>query len=166
MRDPTARLVSHYKHDAGLGMQDKEFSKAVREDRRYIDYSRYEWQLEPWIEAFGESAVLRLSFEDYVANRHSTALRVCEFLGVDPALLPVPDADRVFNASDGKPVAASPLTQAILHSRLYQRRIKGLLPKQQRDFLRELLPVKTAPISVEVDSATRDFIALQLASDP
>ena len=164
-RNPVGRAVSHYKHDVGQKYQDKPFDEAVRRDHRYVDYSRYAWQLAPWVEAFGEDALLRLSFEDYVRDRHGTAQRVCAFLGLDPALLPPLEEDKAFNASDGKPVATNAVTRALVGSRFYQRRLKNLVPQNLRHRAYHLLLPKAPKLVVTIDDATRNFLEERLADE-
>ncbi|WP_396593044.1 sulfotransferase family protein [Brevundimonas sp. R86498] len=156
-RDPVKRIVSHYKHAVGLGQTDLPFDAAVRTDPLYVSISRYDWQISPWIEAFGEDAVLQLEFETYVRDRQGVTKRACAHLGVDPERLPSVDADAAFNASDYKPVARAGLARAIVESRLYQRLAKPLLPEALRERARQTLP-KAEPVEVVVTDETRRLL--------
>lgn len=155
-RDPVKRIVSHYKHAVGLGETDLPFEEAVEQDPLYVDISRYDWQIEPWLEAFGETAVLQLQFEDYIRDRRSVARKVCAHLGADPERLPPVDEDAAFNASDDKPVARSGLGRAIVASRFYQRIAKPFVPASLRDRARDALLPKARPSEVNL---TSEFLA-------
>lgn len=126
-RDPIKRIVSQYRHDYGLGDVLEDIDTAVLKYPRYVAYSRYDWQLTPWRQLFGEANLLVLSFEDYISNRNETVRRVCSFLGADPALLPEIDAKQSFNANDGKLVPKG-FWKSLVGSRIYQRGLKPLIP--------------------------------------
>lgn len=164
-RDPIKRIVSHYMHDIGQGYLDTSFDDAVRHNSRFVDISRYEWQIAPWRECFGDDAILRLRFEEYIRNRAATVRAVCHFLGIDPAATPEPAVQEAFNASNRKPIAASTLSRGFINSRFYQRTLKPSLPKSLRDLGRNLLPTKALAINVEVTPSTRTWLEAQLALD-
>lgn len=141
MRDPVKRAVSQYQHDFGLGRVVEPIDEAILKYDRYVNYSRYDWQLEPWIETFGTEGLLRVPFEAYVRNRGETLNTVCDFLAIDATLLPVLQLDRAFNASEGKPVAPNGFVRGLINSRTYQRIVKPIVPWTLRDrVMRALLP--------------------------
>ena len=125
-------------HDIGQRNLYASFDEAVRQHPRFVDISRYEWQIAPWRECFGADAILLLKFEDYVRDRAGTVRAVCRFLGTDPDAARDPDAEEAFNASNRKPIAASPLSRGLIGSRFYQRTLKPMLPKGLRDLGRNL----------------------------
>lgn len=163
-RDPIKRIISHYKHDIGLGYTRQSFEAAVTHDPLYLAISRYDWQIAPWIAAFGEPAVLQLDFETYVRDRQEVARRVCAHIGVDPHRLPPVNDNAAFNASDHKPVARSSLTRALVASRLYQRVAKPFIPTALRDRARQALP-KAEPVEVTVTPEMRGWLEDRLADD-
>jgi hypothetical protein len=69
VRDPVKRALSHHYHLYREGRAPADFGEALRKYPELIDYGRYAWQLEPWIEAFGLSRILVVRFEDYVGGR-------------------------------------------------------------------------------------------------
>ncbi|MGV8833394.1 MAG: sulfotransferase family protein [Devosia sp.] len=144
-RDPIRRIVSQYRHEYGLGEVDEDIDTAVLKHHRYVAYSRYDWQIEPWRVAFGDSNLLVLSFEDYIANRQKIGRRVCSFLGVDPDRLPPVETDRAFNANEGKLVPQG-IWKEVVASLWYQRLAKPLLPRAIRDGLanRVLSPARAS----------------------
>lgn len=164
-RDPVKRIVSHYRHDATLGLTDLSFDAAVRADPDYIAFSRYDWQIAPWLAVFGDR-VLQLSFEDYIADRPGTAAQVCAFLGLDPARLPPPEVEKAFNASGSRPTTRNPLLRALVAAPFYQRRVKPLLPQGLKArAMAALLPRARAP-QVTLDAATTAWLRAELNRDP
>ena len=85
-RDPIERAVSHFLHNVVKG-------RVLRDDFEvYFDdlenpallTSRYHWQLEPFVEAFGRDHLLVLSSEQLRDERAQTLEQVFTFIGVDP----------------------------------------------------------------------------------
>lgn len=151
MRDPVKRIVSQYQHEVGLGLEARPFEIAVREDPRYVAFSRYDYQLEPWRAAFGPDHILCLRFEDYVQDRAGTLSRVAEFLGLDQAGLPTAFGG-ARNASAEKPIAKG-AWRGLMRSGFYVDHIKPLLSSQTRDRLKQwLLPVaQNTPVTPSDD---------------
>ncbi|MCR6673604.1 sulfotransferase [Devosia ginsengisoli] len=131
-RDPIERIISQYRHEFGLGEVVEDIDTAVLKYARYVNYSRYDWQLEPWLQIFGGSQVLVVPFETYVANRTEIARQICTFLGANPASLPEIDSERAFNANEGKLIPAGPWKR-LVGSRFYQRTIKPMLAQSLRE---------------------------------
>lgn len=131
-RDPIERIISQYRHEFGLGEVSEDIDTAVLKYPRYVNYSRYDWQLEPWLRIFGTGQVMVVSFETYIANRLETARQVCTFLGVNPASLPDLDVERAFNANEGKLVPRG-FWKGVVKSRFYQRGVKPRIPHVFRE---------------------------------
>lgn len=140
MREPVSRMISHYRHEYGLRMIDLPMEEAFNNDHRYFDFGRYAYQLEPWLAKFPAENFLFLSFEEYVTDRSKTLEKVCDFLGIDFALLPQPDEEKAYNRSDGKFVAIG-IMGRFVRSAVYQRGIKRMLPRGVREWaMSALLP--------------------------
>jgi len=85
VRDPVDRMLSHYVHNAGGGYDDRTPEEAFSDERSaYFDRGRYAYQLEPYVEAFGEERIEIVSREELKRDRAATMRRVFGFLGVDP----------------------------------------------------------------------------------
>ncbi len=161
-RDPVQRIVSHYRHDFQLQLTSKPFSEALRTHRDLIDWTRYDWQIEPWKEAFGKANVLEIELDDLSRSRRETVERVLAHIGADPKSLPPLGLAEVANsASDRNPVH-NPILNAFVYSRFYQRRLKPLLPLKLREAGRRTILPKPEDVSVEITQADRDYIAEQL----
>jgi hypothetical protein len=85
VRDPIDRLLSHYLHNAGGGYDARPLAEALADERSaYWQRSRYAYQVEPYLEAFGAERIAIVSREELLRARTETVRRVYEFAGVDP----------------------------------------------------------------------------------
>ena len=102
VRDPIDRLLSHYLHNAGGGYDDRPPAEALDDERSaYWQRSRYTFQLEPYLEAFGRDRVAILSREELLRERRAAIRRIYEFAGVDPAFSS-PEFDREWETGAAK----------------------------------------------------------------
>jgi hypothetical protein len=85
VRDPIERLLSHYLHNLGGGYDPRPLAEALADDRSaYWQRSRYAYQVEPYVEAFGADRVAIVSREELKAQRAATMRKVYAFCEVDP----------------------------------------------------------------------------------
>jgi hypothetical protein len=84
VRDPIDRMLSHYLHNVGGGYDDRPLIQAFAPESAYVARSRYFFQLEPYLEAFGPERVEILAREELKRDRSAAMRRVFDFLGVDP----------------------------------------------------------------------------------
>ena len=117
VRDPVDRIVSHFWHDWAEGKVSGAIDDVVLRESRFVDYSRYAYQIEPWIREFGPKNVLILRFEEYVASRAMTLERTLEFLGVPRLARPEIDERVRENARDERRVTTRTLVGSLARSR-------------------------------------------------
>jgi len=100
VRDPVARIVSHYMHLRDGGREKRPLKEALRqfENNPYIDCSRYHLQLQQYLEHFSQSQILVVSAEEMKANRHRTLQYVFGFLNVDESFRS-PHHDVIYHVS-------------------------------------------------------------------
>ncbi|MGY1809447.1 sulfotransferase family protein [Blastococcus sp. SYSU D00669] len=84
VRDPIARIRSHYQTRAAEGSERAPFADAVFDDHIYLDYSRYAMQIEQYLAHFPREQLLVITSEDLRSARGETMRRVYEFVGVEP----------------------------------------------------------------------------------
>jgi len=84
MRDPIERIISQYIHEWSQREVRGTLEQAVRRHARYLAYSCYARQLEPFLQRFGAGRILPLAFERMIARPDSVLAEVCAFLG-DPS---------------------------------------------------------------------------------
>ena len=165
MRDPVRRLVSHYRHEYGLGETDLAFADALVRHDRYFDYGRYAWQIEPWLAAFPRENFLFLDFEAYVADRPAALDLVCRHVGIDPVRMPEPEEARAFNKSEGKPVARG-LAGRLVGSPLYQRGLKRVVPRMLREKAMNTLLPRARDATADLSSETENELRARFADEP
>ena len=119
VRDPVARIVSHYMHRRDEGKENRSLDEALSqfEGNQYIDCSRYHMQLQRYLEHFPQSQILVVSAEDMKENRHETLRGVFRFLDVDDSFRSSRH-DAIYHASNSRglfrrTVERSPLARHI-----------------------------------------------------
>jgi hypothetical protein len=162
-RDPVARVVSHYKHALQHRLITAPFPEALRTSPELIAFSRYEWQIAPWKAAFGEERVYELTLEELAGDRRATVKKVLAHIGADPALLPEFDNSRIENAAGEKFALGDGLLHQFIMSRLYQRRLKPLLPRSIRGLGQRTMLSRHEDFSVDVTDEDRRFVLDMLA---
>ncbi|MEM1213556.1 MAG: sulfotransferase [Planctomycetota bacterium] len=83
LRHPIDRLVSQYIHEWSQGLTKAPIDQAIGELPILTDYSRYAFQLEPFLThpAFGPDKLLPLFFDAMRAHPQQTLEHACQFLG-------------------------------------------------------------------------------------
>jgi hypothetical protein len=84
VRDPIDRMLSHYLHNLGGGYDRRPITEAFADpESAYVSRSRYFFQLEPYLDAFGEERIDIVGREELKRDRSATMRRVFEFLAID-----------------------------------------------------------------------------------
>lgn len=81
MRHPVDRLISHYMHEWSQGIISCDINEAIVRYPELRHYSRYAYQLAPYIETYGRDNVLPLFFEQLKTSPQSVLERACDFIG-------------------------------------------------------------------------------------
>jgi len=95
VRDPIARIRSHYQTTAAQGTERAPFKDVVFENPIYLDYSRYALQIEQYLEYFPREQLFIITAEDLRDARQATIQKVYKFLEVDADFVPK-ELDREF----------------------------------------------------------------------
>ena len=163
VRDPVARIVSHHFHEYIEGRVSADIDEVVRNDPRFLNYSRYGYQLEPWMEAIGPDRIRIVRFEDYTAHRRGTIEQLCEFVGLDPSQLGTIDTT-VHNRNDGKPIINS-FWRRFQGSAFYRLGVRPLVSLRLRAVLQKLILPKAPSRPPAPPEETVAWIRAQLAED-
>lgn len=131
IREPVARIVSQFQHESPHGQTLSDFSEAIRQDRRLIDFSRYYFQIEPWVKSFGHENIRVLVFEKYLEDRGAATQEICSFLGVRPVRLSSLVHEGA-NQSAGRPVITGYWAK-LARSRLYRYWLRDKIPSRIRE---------------------------------
>jgi hypothetical protein len=147
MRNPLRRIESHVRH---LDRTKREIGRDVLTDQRisldagisdvWIDLSRYAYQLQPYVDAFGPERIHLTTLEQLQADPLRVMSEIFAFLGLEPCDVDAREA--VNQAFDGRsPVAAWTAASRIgWLNRAYLRAV----PKAVRAKLRELVSVRSS----------------------
>ncbi len=164
-RDPIDRAISHYHHNRAEGLQTAALDVALLSDPKYLDYGRADWQLAPWIAAFGEQALLRLPFDRLKQDPDGVLHDVATFLDVDPARFPKAQA-RVAHNVAGQRLVVQGWRHRLLETDLVQLHLKPVLPRPLRQVLRHVI-ARRAPAPTEgVSPDVRRVLEARLADAP
>ena len=167
VRHPIDRLVSHHHHLLREGVVPADINEAV-ENVRVLRYtSRYAYQLEPWIEAFGADQIRVIVFEEYVRDRSRGVAEACAFLGARPPAAKA-DLEKVHNAAASTrnaPAGIRGPLRRMTRSQFYKRAIHPRLPQWLVGGVQSVLyrakPAEPDPLS----AATRAALEQEFAAD-
>ncbi len=158
-RDPYARIVSHYMHFWRDGTVPRDINRAVREHPEFIAYSKYEAQLAPWKERFGEEAILHLHMEDMASDPQQVLERAAQHIGFTGQVEWRDDLDRM-NPGVGH-LRSFPLKRVLVDNPLMETLRRNLVPKSARLKVRKMLGLELTEKPV-LSEETRAYIAEEL----
>lgn len=140
VRDPIERIRSHYQHRSLVGAERAPLEVAVLEDPRYVDCSRYAFQIARYLEVFPRERLLVVSSEDLRSDRAATIRRIYGFLGVDADHVPS-TIEREFYRTDER-AAYPPFVWVV------RRTVKRYLPagKRVKELIDQVLPSSLARV--------------------
>ncbi len=144
MREPISRLVSQYIHEWTQREVTGSLEEAIKENERFVAYSCYARQLEPFLEAWGPSAVLPVAFERMVEYPDQEFERVCRFIGD-----PTPGERRWDRDVAPDNVSRDRLRRSAFRDGLLEipgaQGIKNRLPQVLRDRIKDLWRMRKRP---------------------
>jgi hypothetical protein len=160
MRDPVDRIRSHYWHnvaDLTNEAERRNMRSAVREDPRYVAYSNYAMQLEPYLELFGRERIALLTAEQLAADPTAVVTMLCRWLG----LTGVPPAETFterwnVRPAEGRSVRGRGLLNRLRHTAFW-RALRPWWPRPLRDIgLR--LAERRAPLRDKSELEAIDYL--------
>jgi hypothetical protein len=168
VRDPIARIVSHYVHEYAGGREHRPIEAALAPEAargsQYVDVSRYAMQLEQYLAVYGEDRIFVVESEALRARRRETLSRIFSFLGVDSGFW-CPDYAHELGSTDQR-VRLSPAAYALLRlSAPIPRGLRSALPSWARP-VKSFAARSARPIPrPELDTRARDRLAELLSDD-
>ena len=163
VRHPLERIISQHFHEYTEGSVGPHIDEEVRRHPRYVHYSRYAYQLRPWIDAIGLARIRVVRFEDYVARRQDQVKRLWDFLELDRSEA-APLEETVANRSEGKPVLSGSW-RTFRDSWFYQRMLRPFVSVRGRRRIRQALLGKAPPRPQPPTAETVVWLQQQLADD-
>ncbi|MCA9297624.1 MAG: sulfotransferase [Phycisphaerales bacterium] len=164
VREPVARIVSHQHHElTSRKIAERDIDRLVREYPAPLDFCRYAWQAQFWIDAFGPEQLRIVRFEDFIRDRKGVVASLSTFLGID-SRTDLVDPEANYNKSEGKPRARGFL-RAVNQSPAYRRVLRPLLSAKVREKIRHRILPKAPPRPDPPSRATIEFIYDTLGDD-
>lgn len=164
VRNPVDRIVSQHYHHMKSGQATADINREVRDNPRYLNWSRYAMQIEAWLDIFDPSQVMIIRFEDYTTDRKKWVAEVSEFISVNPR----PDLineSAVWNRGEGKVIPVGSFWRTVRTSALYQKVVHPFVPPAVRERLRELVLPAAPPRLGPPNPETVSFIIDDLADE-
>ncbi|WP_193162929.1 sulfotransferase family protein [Microbulbifer hainanensis] len=153
MRHPIERLVSQYIHEWSQNLITDPIDVAIRTHTPLVDYSRYHYQISPYLQTFGASSVLPVFFERLKLSPDTELRRICRFIGLTNQ-----QCEQVQWRQDQAPSNVSserirkfPLYQILIEASPMQMIRRKLVPQSVRDAIKRRLTMAQRPeISLQV----------------
>lgn len=158
MRDPIERLASHYIHEWTQGVINCPIDEAIDKHPELVAYSRYAYQLEPWIDRFGKDRILPVSFERMTAEPDVALKRIAGFLGAKGEV-------RWRSDLDAQNVSAERIRKFPFYSLVVDNPVatflrRTLVPRSLRDRVKSNLQMRERPqLSAEKIAALSELFA-------
>ena len=163
VRHPIDRIMSQHHHEYTDGLVSGVVGTDIRRHSRYVDYSSYAYQLEPWLRAIGRERIKVVRFEDYAARRQVVVEEVGEFLGLASQGFQI-DIEKVYNKSAGKPVQTF-FWKEVAGNSLYRKLIRRTLPPKLRLAIYQWILPRAPEKPLGPSQATLDWLRKSLAEE-
>jgi Sulfotransferase domain len=150
VRDPVERIRSHYQHRSLIGAEREPIEIAVLKDPRYVDCSRYAYQIERYMRVFPRESLLVVASEHLRSDRERTIRQIYRFLGVDETY--VSDTlQREFYRTDER-ASYPPIVWWL------RRTVKRYVPagKRAKELIDHVLPSSLGRVPKESEPAAKD----------
>lgn len=143
IRNPMARIVSHYIHEWTQGVLSAPLEVELHRHTPLVDYGLYGWQVAPFVEAYGREAILLTSLERMKADPGGELARVAQHIGFTGDVAWVED-----QAAEN--VSAQRSRKLPMHGLLVDNPVanalrRTLVPKAVRNRVREARQYKGRP---------------------
>jgi hypothetical protein len=168
VRNPLERLFSHHYHDYRVGLLPRDPDQAIRQSPALINYSRYMWQLQPWIDEFGPDRIHVVLFEEYVSQREHELRRIREFLGLSPAIPPESAGGSVQNRGEESRVLRGwtrHIRKMLTHRVWYKMWIQPHVPRFATNAAKAVLMAPPPERPPAPNAATQAALIEQLAPE-
>ena len=168
VRDPIARIVSHYVHEYAAGREHRPIAAALAPDAvRVSDYlavSSYAMQIERFLEWYDASRMLVVESEALRDRRRETLASVFSFAGVDAGFW-CSEYDRELGVTEQRVRRSTTAYTLLGLTRRVPHRVRSALPAWARP-VRAYAARSARPIGrPELDARARDGLAELLAGD-
>jgi hypothetical protein len=149
VRHPIDRLISHYIHEWSQGNISTDISSALKSSPELIDYSKYYYQLSPYLSYLGQDKIL-IVFYDQIINQPQQQLERCaRFIGYTGDVKWV-ESESKQNVSSQR-VRKFPGYETLINTPILASLRRNLIPQIIRNKVKQRLTMQSRP-SLDVES--------------
>lgn len=134
MRHPVERLISHFVHDWSEGILQGSIDEAVERHAVLLQYSRYAYQIRPWIDAFGADGILPMFQERMKLDPDGELQRVAQFIGFSRTVA-WQSEQRAENVSSER-LRKGPLLSFLMDTPVISHARRALVPRSAREWVK------------------------------
>lgn len=163
VRDPVERILSQHHHERQYGLMTLGIDDAVRQYERYVAFSQYARQLDPWLDCFGADMIKVVRLEDYRCARTQVVRSISEFIGTAFRGEDIETA-QIHNESRAKPILRGPW-RSIHRSAVYRRAVRPLMSSEMRERIRGIALPRSTEKRERPSAATVAFLVERLRDD-
>ncbi|PQO45971.1 sulfotransferase family protein [Blastopirellula marina] len=143
MRHPIDRLVSHYIHAWTEGAVSGSLDEAIDKHPELTEYSRYDFQLAPYLEAFGSDRVLPVFYDRLRTYSQVELARIVAFLR--PGGIGVWSQQEVAQNVSAERIRKSSLRDAIVYAPGLSWVRRTMVPRSVRNYVKGFWQMKVRP---------------------
>jgi hypothetical protein len=162
VRDPIARIESHYHHELLGGADLPPIDEDVRQNPLYVQVSSYAMQLALYEPHFRRDQMLVVVMEEFMRDKRTWMRTIFEHIGCDPEYVPT-NLDTQSNVSS-KRRKATPMIRRIQANRLYNL-VRWRVPRFVKRPIVRLLSATPPSERPRLSPETRAWLADQLRDD-
>lgn len=145
LRDPVERLISHYIHQWSQNVFRCGINEAIDRYDELVNYSRYAYQIQPYIDTYGRDNILFVFNEALRIRPQAELERVAKFLGIEPNKVRWQENLVEQNVSSQR-VRRFSGYKLLVDSSVMTFLRRCLIPKSFRTRVRELLSMRKKPV--------------------
>ena len=147
MRHPIDRLISQYVHEWTMGKISESIDEAIDLHPMLVDYSRYAYQIRPYLDAFGNEQILPIFCDRLRVSPQKELERICRFLGVE--MRPIWDDSLGAQNRGSQRMRRSKLRDKVIYAPGISWIRQRLVPRVARDALKRMWQFRSKPTLLE-----------------
>ncbi len=143
IREPVSRLVSQYIHEWSQGLLKEDINTAIKTFPILVEYSRYHYQYQAYLQHFDASQILVVFYERLVNQPQQELERICRFLGY--AGRPTWNFELEAQNVSARRIRKFPLYSLVVESAPLAFVRRTFIPQRLRDAVKDRLVMKSRP---------------------
>lgn len=143
IRHPIDRLVSQYIHEWSQNKISIDINRAIYEHPYLVQYSRYFYQLTPYLERYSKQQIKLVFFENLKIDPNDVLAEICQFIGVRHNSVWNDEASRE-NVSSQR-IRSFPLKKLLVDNSFMATFRRALVPRFIRDKIKTHYQMDTRP---------------------